>query len=414
MGNFGSDGIVGPHMEKEGSFYTIKEVWSPVQVKYWERERPTIQNCYDFTNLKDCQFSYKFLQMPAYGEKNVKVLKEGKLPSPDVAPGQTFRFDLPKTDADVIQLTAIDPNGQEIFTWNYKYMTKAENLNMNRLRENTQKFTCTEDADLLTVKNGNRQFAFSKQTGLLTSVTVGGKKLTFGNGPRFVAAKRSDRSQDGFYNHDDKEAFQKKTDYTEYADQGVFDGFTVSDSTLVANYRHGSIQAITWRFLSDGGIYMNADYYFNGVVDLMGICFDYPEQMVKSKQWVGKGPYRVWQNRKEGPQYGLWQNDYNDPIPGESWEYPEFKGYFANVSWMQLTTQEGKIGIETLGSNIGVYTPRDGRDHILYTLPETGIGIFRAIPAVRNKVNTTDLNGPSAQPYWSKGKGRINAILRFE
>ena len=414
MGNFGSDGIVGPHMEKEGSFYTIKEVWSPVQVKYWERERPTIQNCYDFINLKDCQFSYKFLQMPAYGEKNVKVLKEGKLPSPDVAPGQTFRFDLPKTDADVVQLTAIDPNGQEIFTWSHKHITKAENLNKNRLRENTQKFTCSEDADLLTVKNGNRQFAFSKQTGLLTSVTVGGKKLSFGNGPRFVAAKRSDRSQDGFYNHDDKEAFQKKTDYTEYADQGVFDGFTVSDSTLVANYRHGSIQAITWRFLSDGGIYMNADYYFNGVVDLMGICFDYPEQMVKSKQWVGKGPYRVWQNRKEGPQYGLWQNDYNDPIPGESWEYPEFKGYFANVSWMQLTTQEGKIGIETLGSNIGVYTPRDGRDHILYTLPETGIGIFRAIPAVRNKVNTTDLNGPSAQPYWSKGKGRINAILRFE
>jgi hypothetical protein len=33
---------------------------------------------------------------------------------------------------------------------------------------------------------------------------------------------------------------------------------------------------------------------------------------------------------------------------------------------------------------------------------------------VRNKVNTTDLNGPSAQPYWSKGKGRINTILHFE
>jgi hypothetical protein len=64
--------------------------------------------------------------------------------------------------------------------------------------------------------------------------------------------------------------------------------------------------------------------------------------------------------------------------------------------------------------NVGVYTPRDGRDHILYTLPETGISILKVIPAVRNKVNTTDLNGPSAQPYWSKGKGDINAILRFE
>ena len=158
---------------------------------------------------------------------------------------------------------------------------------------------------------------------------------------------------------------------------------------------------------------MNVDYYFNGVVDLMGICFDYPETMVKSKQWVGKGPHRVWQNRQEGPQYGLWQNDYNDPIPGESFEYPEFKGYFSNVAWMKLNTSEGAIGIETMNDKIGVYTPRDGRDHILYTLPETGISILKAIPGVRNKVNTTDLNGPSAQPHWSKGKGRINAILRF-
>ena len=47
-------------------------------------------------------------------------------------------------------------------------------------------------------------------------------------------------------------------------------------------------------------------------------------------------------------------------------------------------------------------------------LSRAGISILRAIPAVRNKVNTTDLNGPSAQPYWSKGKGTISAILHFE
>ena len=205
VGNFGADGIVGPHMEKEGSFHTIREVWSPVQVKYWDNPTsPTIQNCYDFTNLKECQFSYKLLNMPAYGEKNVKVVKEGKLPSPDVAPGQTFRLDLPKTDAEVIQLTATDPKGQEIFTWSHRNGMKLGNLNKQHLHDNTQQYKYTEDADLLTVQNGNRQLAFSKKTGRLMGVTVGGKKLSFGNGPRFVAAKRADRSQDGFYNHDDK------------------------------------------------------------------------------------------------------------------------------------------------------------------------------------------------------------------
>ena len=415
MGNFGADGIVGPHMEKEGSFYTIREVWSPVQVKSWDGGKPVVKNCYDFINLKDCQFSYRLLDMPAYGESQVKVLKEGKLTSPDVAPGHTARLEIDKTNADVIELTAIDPHGQEIFKWTKKHFYKnVGNFGRNTRRQNTQTYTTQEDANQLVATQGNRQYTFDKKTGRLTGVSVSGKTFSFSNGPRFIAAKRSDRSDDGFYNHDDKEAFDKKTQYTEYADQGAFAGFTISDSTLVANYIHGSLERVTYRFLKDGGLYMNADYYFNGVVDIMGICFDYPEDKVKSKQWVGKGPYRVWQNRMEGPQYGYWKNDYNDPIPGESFEYPEFKGYFADVKWMQLQTTEGKIGIETMGSKIGVYTPRDGRDHLLYTLPETGISILKAIPAVRNKVNTTDLNGPSAQPYWSKGKGHINAILRFE
>lgn len=417
MGNFGADGIVGPHMEKEGSFYTIREIWSPVQWKYYDSGYIALQNCYDFTNLKNCQFTYKLLQMPAYGETNVKVLKEGRFDSQDIAPGEIMRIQVPKvsgTQPDMIQLTATDPHGQEIFTWGYKFVTRTGCLSRNTLRENTQPYTYTEDDNLLLVKQGKRQYTFSKKTGQLMNVTIDGRKLSFGNGPRFVAAKRADRSQDGFYNHDDKEAFQKKTNYTEYADQGAFAGFTLSDSMLVANYKHGSMEKVTWRFLANGSACMEAEYSFYGVVDLMGICFDYPEQMIKSKQWVGKGPYRVWQNRMDGPQYGLWSNDYNDPVPGETWEYPEFKGYFSNVSWMKFNTTEGQFGIEGLGLKIGVYTPRDGRDHILYTLPETGISILKAIPAVRNKVNTTDLNGPSAQPYWSKGKGTISAILRFE
>ena len=415
VGNFGSDGIVGPHMEKEGSFYTIKEVWSPVQWKYFDSGCVTLENCYDFINLKDCKFTYKLLQMPAYGEKDVKVVKEGTFESPDAAPGQKAQFTVPKADADVFQLTATDPYGEEIFTWSHKLMTRPGILNKRNLRKNTQQYSYTENDDQLVVQHGKRQYTFSKKTGMLMGVQVDGKKLSFGNGPRFVAAKRSDRSQDGFYNHDDKEAFKKKTQYSEYADQGAFAGFTFSDSTLVANYQHGSLEKVTWRFLADGGVYMDARSNFFGVVDLMGVCFDYPEQMMKSKQWVGKGPYRVWQNRQEGPQYGLWQNDYNDPIPGETWEYPEFKGYFSNVTWMQFNTTEGRFGIEGLGLKVGVYTPRDGRDHILYTLPETGIALLNVIPAVRNKVNTTDLNGPSAQPFWSKwGNPSITAILRFE
>jgi hypothetical protein len=428
MGNFGSDGIVGPHMEKEGSFYTIREIWSPIQISATSSEfksftsqnlvlgkQLSILNAYNFTNLKDCSLHYRWIDLPYYGGTSEKRITEGTMPLPSVEPGTSITLPLPEGNGTMLELTAFDPHGMEVMTWRFLKKNQFPSDFTFGVKSQTE----TETDNALTVTVGQTSYTFSKKDGRLMEVKTGKHSYSLSNGPRFVAAKRADRSQDGFYNHDDKEAFQKKTQYTEYVDQGIFDGFELTNGHLSVRYRHGSLQTVDWYFFDDGSVYLSATTTFNGVVDLMGICFDYPETMVKSKQWVGKGPYRVWQNRIEGPQYGYWQNNYNDPIPGESWEYPEFKGYFAGVQWIKLNTSEGSIGISPSHvlqhpTYIGVYTPRDGRDHLLYDLPETGIALLRVIPAVRNKVNTTDLNGPSAQPYWSKGKGTISAILKFE
>ena len=115
-------------------------------------------------------------------------------------------------------------------------------------------------------------------------------------------------------------------------------------------------------------------------------------------------------------RYDIWENDYNDPIPGETFTYPEFKGYFGSVSWMSIRTKEGTISLtnETPDSYIGVYQPRDGRDRLLYTLPESGISVLNVIPPVRNKVNSTDLCGPSSQPKWVDGSQTGRLVIRFE
>ena len=420
VGNFGSDGIVGPHGEREGSYYTIKEVWSPVQIEMTEDEHGKwlrMSNLYHFTNLKDCKFTYQYLNMPAYGNSTVTTVSKGTMPSPDIAPGETLHIEIPEGNGQVLQLTAIDPHGEEIYTWNF-------NTPKSTVLEANLEGKTSETSLELTVDAAGRKYVFSKENGRLKYVMVNDRKISLCNGPRFIAAKRADRSDDGFYNHDDKEAFQKKTQYTAYADNGTFKGFTFKEGILKAEYSHGSIEEIEWRFWSDGYIDFDLFCTFNGVVDLMGICFDYPEDLMKSKQWVGRGPYRVWQNRMEGPQYGYWQTDYNDPIPGESWQYPEFKGYFADIDWMQLETTEGKIGIippnhqttnpPTHQTYVGVFTPSDGRDHLLYDLPQTGVSLLDIIPAVRNKVNTTDLNGPSAQPHFVSGSRVYSASLFFK
>ena len=407
MGNFASDGIVGPHMEKEGSYYTIREIWCPVQISR-EGNRLKVANHYDFTSLKDCRFTYQYVAMPRYGESATKVLAQGSLPSPDFNPHAEGYITLPQQPEGTLLVTVCNPQGEEIYTWRFAEEFIADKPVVAQQLQPHETDTTT------TVAVGGRHYTFSKKNGCLQSVTVANRIISFANGPRFVAAKRSDRSDDGFYNHDDKEAFKKKTDYITYADQGTFDGFSWNDSTLVATYRHGSLSQVEWTFMADGSVRLTAHWYFNGVVDLLGITFDYPEQQVKGKRWVGNGPYRVWQNRLDGPQYGYWTTAYNDPIPGETFEYPEFKGYFSTVNWMQLETKEGVIGIRQPNAYVGIYQPRDGRDHLLYTLPETGVSLLRAIPAVRNKVNTTDLNGPSAQPYWAEGSDSITAILSFE
>ena len=83
---------------------------------------------------------------------------------------------------------------------------------------------------------------------------------------------------------------------------------------------------------------------------------------------------------------------------------------------MELKTQEGIIRIANKQPEnyVGIYQPRDGRDALLYTLPATGISIMKVIPPVRNKVNTTDLVGPSSQAYWADGTYEGGIMLEFE
>ena len=73
-GNRGADGILGPYREKEGSFYTVKELWSPVffEKRFITAEfngQFTIENRYHYTNLKDCRFRYQLVTLPLPGKK---------------------------------------------------------------------------------------------------------------------------------------------------------------------------------------------------------------------------------------------------------------------------------------------------------------------------------------------------------
>ena len=429
QGNFGADGIVGPHHEKEGSYYTIKQLWSPVQVMNTAIDRNfdgklSVENRYDYLNLNTCRFIWQQVKFPSVTDASnttTRILKQGEVQGSDVAAHGVGVVDIKTSilpEADALFLTVIDKYGYELWRWTFP---------VDKLNRETEQFSAssgrasyTETEKGITVKANGRTFVFSKKDGQLKDVSVNNRKISFANGPRFIGARRADRSLDQFYNHDDEKAKAKDRTYSEFTDAAVFTKLDVKEEggnlILTANYKLGNLDKAQWTIHPDGMATLDYTYNFSGVVDLMGICFDYPEEQVLSKRWLGAGPYRVWQNRIHGAQYDIWENDYNDPIPGETFTYPEFKVYFGSFSWMSIRTKEGTISLtnETPDSYIGVYQPRDGRDRLLYTLPESGISVLNVIPPVRNKVNSTDLCGPSSQPKWVDGPQTGRLVLRFE
>ncbi len=428
QGNFGADGIVGPHHEKEGSYYTIKQLWSPVQIMDTSVDRQfdgklSVENRYDYLNLNTCRFLWKQVKFPLATDvpnAGTKVVKQGEVQGSDIAAHSAGILDLKTTilpDADALFVTAVDKYGHELWRWTFP----IDKLNQvkEELSPLSGKAIYTETDNDLTVKANNRTFIFSKKDGQLKGVSVNNHKISFANGPRFIGARRADRSLDQFYNHDDEKAKEKDRTYSEFPDAAVFTKLDVREDggnlIITANYKLGNLDKAQWTINPSGIVTLDYTYNFSGIVDLMGICFDYPEEQVISKRWLGAGPYRVWQNRIHGTQYDIWENDYNDPIPGETFTYPEFKGYFGDVSWMNIRTKEGTISLtnETPGTYIGIYQPRDGRDRLLYTLPESGISVLNVIPPVRNKVNSTDLCGPSSQPKWVNGSQTGRIVFRF-
>ena len=336
QGNFGADGIVGPHHEKEGSYYTIKQLWSPVQVMNTAIDRNfdgklSVENRYDYLNLNTCRFIWQQVKFPSVTDASnttTRILKQGEVQGSDVAAHGVGVVDIKTSilpEADALFLTVIDKYGYELWRWTFP---------VDKLNRETEQFSAssgrasyTETEKGITVKANGRTFVFSKKDGQLKDVSVNNRKISFANGPRFIGARRADRSLDQFYNHDDEKAKAKDRTYSEFTDAAVFTKLDVKEEggnlILTANYKLGNLDKAQWTIHPDGMATLDYTYNFSGVVDLMGICFDYPEEQVLSKRWLGAGPYRVWQNRIHGTQYDIWENDYNDPIPGETFTYPE-------------------------------------------------------------------------------------------
>lgn len=403
-GNHAPDGIVGPYRQKEGSFYAVKEIWSPIHIGLEElgedfSGRIEVENRYDFTDLQACRFKWELLTFPKPWEDKDEhtVAGEGMVPGPTVEPGGkgVLEPNLPQNwrQASVLHLTAVDTSGADVWTWSWETQKGCTHCHQY-MKQETRKganIAITENDLSLVVKVDELSLRFDKVSGELSEVGKGGAQISFGKGPRLVVG-------------DSKLTELKHSRKEDY----VF---------VEATYE-GGLNYAKWKIYPSGWIRLDYEYQLEGDFDLMGITFDYPENKMLKMKWVGRGPYRVWKNRTQGGRLDIWNNDYKDRTPGVDWNFPEFRGYYGDWHWVVFETQEGKITLlnGTKDVFLGVYTPKNGPDpaRTRLDLPAAGISLLHGIPAIGTKFTNADELGPQSCKNQASGKYKGAVYFHFD
>ena len=401
-GNHGPDGIVGPYHEKEGSFYTIKEVWSPI---FFEKREITehfdgtfqLENRYSFTNVDQCTFSYEFKKLSAGQQVNASTT--GAIAAPHIAPGAkgVLTMELPQgwEQFDVLYVTAKDPKGLEIFTWSFPVVLPETVAKSMMTAPGSQSIGVTEQAGSYLITANGISYQINKTTGLLEQVQNAKGIIPFRNGP--VLQEAVNNYKNFTLSHED--------------------GKVVIQSTFD---KKESYNTLRWEILPSGQLKMHVQYfpesYFTRFV---GVNFDFPETDIKGVEYMGMGPYRVWKNRMKGNQFGVWKKDYNNTATGEPpFEYPEFKGYHANMYWTKFIGKGQSFTVFTDREDVflRLYTPKEQQDtewkNMDVIFPKGDISFMNGISAIGTKTQKPETTGPMGMKhvYYDFEKEPIRAL----
>ncbi len=395
-GNHAPDGIIGPNSEKEGSFYTIKEIWSPVQIlplaitpEFDGKIR--VQNLYQFSDLNESQIEWKVKKLDRWGVPS--TVFSGTLELPSAKPGETVvtKIPLPErwTRGDYLSLSAIDKNKNELYTWTYPIRPPQEMSDkvLGEYRRIARQPLAVEEEDgLLSMTAGERRFVFDMRGQYLREIWLQDSLLSFAQASETVQGIES----------------QKGRAYYDWNSNG---------SVTVTFESDPYPSTMNWTVYADGRLKMEASAPNSRLkpLEYLGIGFDVNELKVEGVKWIGDGPYRVWNNRLKGVEFGIWEKTYNNTQTGYSFDdlvYPEFKGYHSNLYALriQMTGPDVIIRSQTPGLFFNLFQPEypeNSTPGVKPPFPKTDISFLYAIPGIGTKFHSAKQMGPNGRPIAS-------------
>jgi len=402
-GNHAPDGIVGPHREKEASFYTIKEIWSPIYINPQPIDKTfngkiKIENRYDFTKLSQCKFKWQLVRFPLAESNSTKanIVATG-VPLPlELAPKEKGMLDLhlPPTWSknDALYLTAYGPDNEELFTWSWAIKSPQAKAS-SALPKSA--ISGKEVGKELIVNCGGIKYYFDKSTGYIEKVAKPKGDISLSGGPVLAGVN---------------------TTLKEFTHKAIDKQYIVE-----ADYQGtGAPLHVKWTFASGKPAKLEYTYMQLGDVDFRGITFNYPEEKITGMKWLGRGPYRVWKNRLRGQKFGVWHKAYNNTVTGETWGYPEFKGYHAEVYWVTIENKESPftVYINNKDTYLQMLHPAREKDalpnnNVEPPFPEGSIGFLDAISAIGTKFHAAKTMGPQGEKN-SQPAAPIKGTLWFD
>ena len=186
---------------------------------------------------------------------------------------------------------------------------------------------------------------------------------------------------------------------------------------------YDSLSTARWTMYQGGWLKLEYEYYPHGNLDYAGVTFSYPENLVTGAVLLANGPYRVWKNRLKGNQFGLFNKEYNNTVTGESWKYPEFKGYYKNFYAVQIKTKELPFTIISATDNLylHMFTPGKAKysdkngvsGNVNPPFPDGNISILNCISPIGTKFSKPGSEGPQGQKNIYDSNKPLSGTLYF-
>lgn len=198
---YAPDGLVGPHHEKEGGYYTVRDLWCPIQITSPVLDGKfdghiVVKNNYDFTSLSQCRFEWRLLRYsgPRDQKADATLIGTGAVAVTAVEPHATgtLALTLPTDwkNADALSLVAFGPDKQELWNWVWPTTSLASRGTSPAAEKASGSAPKVEKlGDEIRLSAGDVIATVDASTGLLRSLSRGAKTSALHSGPQLAFAR---------------------------------------------------------------------------------------------------------------------------------------------------------------------------------------------------------------------------------